>query len=146
MNKTVIQGHTLILFSSLIIGFVAFQSGYFKIGTAPVPLNPNGTVLKSQHPQDSTKLKAADQKKTPVLPSSKVIIIKEPLLDSIPKANPELDTSLIKKPTFFSGSKSAPILREISPKELRKMKRRDKKRYRQQEKERKKAAKNQSND
>ena len=48
MQKIILKGSTLLLFFSLITGFVVFRSGFFGDSNTSYPSSPNGSALNNQ--------------------------------------------------------------------------------------------------
>ena len=102
MKRKIIKGITLTLFLTLIGSFVAYRSGYFGGMKSTYPVSPNGSALNNQLdtiPQkDSTK-------RIEIMPSSKVMILKEPTLRV-------KDTSKTKTTPLIHSSKSGIIMKQ----------------------------------
>ena len=48
MQKIILKGSTLLLFFSLVTGFVVFRSGFFGDSKTSYPSSPNGSALNNQ--------------------------------------------------------------------------------------------------
>ena len=48
MQKIILKGSTLLLFFSLVTGFVVFRSGFFGDSKTSYPSSPNGSALNHQ--------------------------------------------------------------------------------------------------
>lgn len=107
MKRKIIKGLTIILFSTLITSFVAYRSGFFGGLKLSYSVSPNGSALKTQN--DSIKKKDSI-KKVSLMPSSKVLIIKDYTIQVGDTVRIETDTSSKIKPLIFS-TKSAIILK-----------------------------------
>ncbi len=105
MKEKLIQGITLSLFLSLIVGFVSFRAGFLGTEKSAFYGSPNGTVLNNQ----TDSISKAKQNK--LLPSSKMLTLNSYptslLKDSIKK--PLIDTSGINKILLYS-TKAGPII------------------------------------
>ena len=115
--KKITKRLTLLLFISLVSGFVAYRSGWFGEKVQALAGSPNGSALN--HVSDTVP-KPDSTKRVKFLPSSKVLILKEPLKNS--KKNSVADTTGLRPAprTFFPGSKSAAIVKPADlPKALK---------------------------
>ena len=122
MNRKIIQGISITMFLTRIISFVAYRSGYLGGMKSTYSASPNGSVINNpidtipQH--DSLKI----IKSTPepmIMPSSKVMIIKDPLILKNDSNIMKLDSSLKLDPLMFS-TKSGIILKPEDLKQLKK--------------------------
>lgn len=111
MKDKIIKGTTLLLFVSLVAGFIAYRSGRtFSIQVGPDRSVPNN--------QSDTIPKADSLKRLEIIPSSKALILREHWLqlnDSVKQV--ESDSSLNSTPMIHS-SKSGIILK---PEDFKKM-------------------------
>ncbi|MDC8003656.1 hypothetical protein POV27_06305 [Aureisphaera galaxeae] len=114
MKNKIIKVATLTLFSSLIIGFVAFQSGYFGGKKSSVSGSPNGSTLINQA-DTIQKVDSIKWKKSFLISSSKSFVIHDPLKGL--EDSTKLDSSLQIDPLIYS-SKSGII---VTPEDLKKM-------------------------
>ena len=73
MKDIIIKSSTLMLFVSLLVGFVSYRSGYWGGTKSSYPVSPNGSALNNQ--VDTLPNVKIDDKQ--ILPSSKVLILKE---------------------------------------------------------------------
>jgi len=97
MKKKILKAGTLILFSSLIFGFVCFRSGFFGNSKTSYSSSPNGSALNNQ--ADSLS-KIDNTEKIEMIHSSKALIIKDlPLPDKNDSNRINID-SLITDSTF----------------------------------------------
>jgi len=110
MKKTIIKGATLVLFISLVGSFVLYRSGIFGNGTTSYSMSPNGSVINSS--TDETETTADSIKKNPtIISSSKVMIIKDPILPSKDATKDSSRTNFkIRDKEFIPSSKSARML------------------------------------
>lgn len=106
MKNKLVKGFTLALFISLIIGFVTYRSGFLGGEKSNYPVSPNGSPLNNQ--TDSIPYKDTLIRK--LIPSSKVIILKDESSKEKKERNPYLD-SLLKNKSLISGSKSAIMIK-----------------------------------
>ena len=81
MKKTIIKGATIVLFISLVGSFVLYRAGVFGARSTSYSMSPNGSVINSS--SDETETTSDSIKKNPtIISSSKVMIIKDPILPS----------------------------------------------------------------
>lgn len=115
MKNQIIKGFTLVFFSSLIVGFVAFRSGFWGGNKSTHPGSPNGSVLVT--PTDS--LPASDSLRTiHMMSSSKVLILRDHSVQAVDSPRIEIDSSITINPLMHS-SKSGFIL---NPEDMDKLK------------------------
>jgi len=106
MKDKIIKGTTLLLFASLIAGFVAYRSGYFGGGKSAYSISPNRSALNNQL---DTISKNDSLKRTELMYSSKSLIIKDnPIQSADSLTISDLD-SLLKRKLLMSTSKSGTI-------------------------------------
>ena len=112
MKKTVIKAATLVLFISLVGSFVLYRSGIFGNGTTSYSMSPNGSVINSS--TDETETTADSITKNPtIISSSKVMIIKDPILPIKDTTKTSAGESYIlknKDKIIISSSKSGRML------------------------------------
>jgi hypothetical protein len=104
MKNIIVKGITLILFSTLIIGFVAYRSGYFGGQKSSYSISPNGGALNNQ---TDTIPKTDSLKVLKMMSSSKSIILLDHLIQpkDSSKYKLQLDSvSRIKKIMYSSKS------------------------------------------
>ena len=74
--KNILKGSVLLLFSTLIIGFVALRSGFFGNSKMAYPSSPNGSSLNNQ--TDSLyQFDSSEVYEIEMMPSSKMLIIND---------------------------------------------------------------------
>ena len=91
MKKKILKAGTLILFSSLIFGFICFRSGFFGNSKTSYPSSPNGSALNNQ---------ADSLSKIEMIHSSKALIIRDLSLPDKSDSNRINIDSLITDSTF----------------------------------------------
>lgn len=105
MQKIILKGSTLLLFFSLITGFVVFRSGFFGDSKTSYPSSPNGSALN--HQKDTIIQE--------MMHSSKTLIIRDLSLPDKSDSNRTNIDSLFTDSTFkinplIYSSKSAIIM------------------------------------
>lgn len=106
MKSQIIKGLTLILFSSLIIAFVAFRSGFFGGNKSTLLESPNGSTLNNQ----IDSVPRTDSLKTiQMMSSSKVLILRDHSVQVEDSIRLKPDSSNKVNPHIYS-SKSGIIL------------------------------------
>ena len=114
MKKTIIKGATLVLFISLVGSFVLYRSGIFGNRTASYSMSPNGSVINSST-DDTESTTDTISKKPVIMSSSKVMIIKDPILPSKDTTQTGAGTNFIlenksRAKSIISSSKSGQVL------------------------------------
>lgn len=120
MKNKIIKGITLTLFSTLIIGFVTYRSGFLGGQKSTYSGSPNGSALNNQ---TDTIPKIDSLKKIEMMSSSKVLILRDfsiqlndsnkPKSDTPEKINPLIYSSksgIIFKPTDINKTGSVLII------------------------------------
>jgi len=109
MKKTIIKGATLILFISLVGSFVLYRSGVFGDRTSSYSMSPNGSVINSSTDETESTTDSISKKPT-IISSSKVMIIKDPILPSKDTTKADAVKDYIIK--TLSSSKSGQVFTE----------------------------------
>jgi len=110
MKKTIIKGVTLTLFISLIGSFVLYRSGVFGSRTTSYSMSPNGSVINSSTGKTDETTDSIS-KQPVIMSSSKVMIIKDPILPSKDTTKDSSGTNfIIRGKEFISSSKSLRLL------------------------------------
>lgn len=112
MNQKIVKGITLLVFSTLIIGFVSYKSGYFNKHKASDNFNTELTALNSKN--DTIQPIDSVAKRFDMLSSSKSFILREHTRLKIDSNITKIDLDLNSDNMMFS-SKSGII---INPKDL----------------------------
>jgi len=105
MNQKIIKGITLIVFSSLIIGFVSYKSGYLdkKISSNSIPSEQDKPFINDTLPTiDSTR-------QFRLMHSSKSIIMREHTKKPINSNENQID-AVLKRENIMYSSKSGIII------------------------------------
>ena len=108
--KNILKGATLALFISLVGSFVLYRSGVFGDRTTSYSMSPNGSVINSS---TSPTEPATDSiaKQPFIMSSSKVIIIKDPIVPLKDTAKASNGSNfIIRSKGLMSGSKSGRML------------------------------------
>ncbi|MBI1287776.1 MAG: hypothetical protein GC178_09375 [Flavobacteriales bacterium] len=115
MKSNIIKGITLFLFSTLIIAFVAYRSGYFGGPRTSHPVSPNGSAL-SNHAD--TFPKAETPGGIQMLSSSKVIILTDHASQTKDSNGVKLDSTFMIDPMMVS-SKSGYVFKAEDMRKLK---------------------------
>ncbi len=106
MKSEIIKGITIIMFSTLIISFVAYRSGYLGGLKSTYQVSPNGSALNNQ----TDTLSITDSiKRIEMMSSSKVVIILDHSFEVTDSNNVKIDSTIKIDPLIYS-SKSGIIL------------------------------------
>ncbi|MCX2745320.1 hypothetical protein OO013_15690 [Mangrovivirga sp. M17] len=116
MKSSIIKGITLLMFSSLIISFVAYKSGYLGGLKSTYQVSPNGSALNNQTgtvPGDDSL------KRIEMMSSSKVLILRDHTIQTNDTNAVQTDSTKKINPLIYS-SKSGIILKPEDYKKLKK--------------------------
>lgn len=120
MQRRIIQGSTLLLFCSLIVGFVGYRSGWFSSESEGIPMSPNGSVINANQPNPNANEKKKDttKKQIPqtIMPSSKVLIIEPAPNSNDSDRKPDQDLYIDRE--IMHSTKSAPVFDIYENREL----------------------------
>lgn len=115
MKSKIIKGITITLFSTLIISFVAYRSGYLGGLKSTSSVSPNGNSLNNQ---TDTIPKNDSLKRIQMMSSSKVLILSDRPIQNNDSNTAHLDSTIIIDPLIYS-SKSGII---VTPEDFKKIK------------------------
>lgn len=116
MKRKIIKGMTITMFSTLIISFVAYRSGYLGGLKSTYPFSPNGSALNNQADTIPTK---DSTKRIEMISSSKFLILRDHPTQISDSSKVKIDSTIKIDPLIYS-SKSGIILKPEDLKAIKK--------------------------